>query len=210
MNKSGKQILAMLEDRYQKYGKQKLLLHVCCGPCSSGVLGQLQQYFDVTLYYYNPNIFPSSEYDKRKEELPKVVKGLHLDFPIVVEPYQADEFYSKIKGHELDPEGGERCHICYQLRMEKTAQYAKQHGYDIFTTTLSISPYKNSQVLNEIGYALGQQYGIEYLYSDFKKNNGYLKSCQISRELGIYRQDYCGCVYSLQERKRQIDELDRK
>lgn len=200
MKLNGKQIIAMLEERLKKYGKQKLLLHVCCGPCSSAVLELLEKYFDITLFYYNPNIYPAEEYTKREKEIHKVVSGLHLPVDVVTCEYEPQEYYSVIKGHESDPEGGERCHLCYRLRMEEAVKYAKEHGYDLFTTTLSISPYKHSDILNEIGFALENQYGVPYLYSDFKKNNGYLRSCQITRELGIYRQDYCGCIFSLNER----------
>lgn len=201
MKRNGKQIRAMLEERYVKYGKQKLLLHVCCGPCSSGVLEMLTNYFDITLYYYNPNIYPTEEYFKREQEIYKVIRGLNLKLPVVVEEYQPNEFYDIVKGHEQDEEGGYRCKLCYRLRMEQSAKYAKEHHFDLFTTTLSISPYKHSETLNEIGYELASIYGIEYLYSDFKKNNGYLRSCQITRELGIYRQDYCGCVFSLRDKE---------
>lgn len=204
MKLSGKQIIQMLETRVKENGKQKLLLHVCCGPCSSAVMELLKKYFDITLYYYNPNIYPETEYWKREEEIRKVLTGLtYTDIPLIVEEYDSKTYYDCIAGYEKDQEGGERCHICYRLRMEKAVQYAKDHNFDIFTTTLSISPYKNSDVLNNIGFELSERYGVEYLYSDFKKNNGYLRSCQITRDLNIYRQDYCGCVFSWNERRQQ-------
>ncbi len=194
----------MLDKRLEENGRQPLLLHVCCGPCSSGVLELLAKYFDITLYYYNPNIYPHEEYKKRGDEIQKVLTGLRLDtVQVVIEHYDETEFYQAIKGHENDPEGGDRCHICYRLRMQRAVEYAKQHGFSLFTTTLSISPYKNSEILNQIGFALAEQYGVEYLYSDFKKNNGYLRSCVLSRQLGIYRQDYCGCVYSYVARRKE-------
>lgn len=203
MKRNGKQIIAMLEENLAKHGRQKLLLHVCCGPCSSAVLELLTKYFDITLYYYNPNIYPSEEYTKREQELHKVVSGLHMDVQVISEEYDPTVFYSLVRGHEADPEGGERCKLCYHLRMEQAVKYAKEHAYDLFTTTLSISPYKHSDTLNEIGFDLEKEYGVPYLYSDFKKNNGYLRSCQITRELGIYRQDYCGCVFSFRSRGKE-------
>ena len=177
---------------------KKLLLHACCGPCSSYVLEYLSKYFDITIFYYNPNVSPESEFLKRVEELKKLISLMPLinKVDVVVPTYDNKIFNETIKGHEKDPEGGERCYLCYKLRMENSIIYAKEHDYDYFTTTLSISPYKNSNWLNEIGEALEKEYGVKYLYADFKKKNGYKRSIELSKIYNLYRQDYCGCVYS--------------
>ena len=186
--------------------KPKLLLHSCCAPCSSYVLKYLSNYFEITIYYYNPNIDTKEEFDLRAEEqirLIREIKGEHkIDY--VIEYFEPSEFEEIAKGREEDKEGGERCGLCYNLRLEKTAIYAKEHGYDYFTTTLSISPYKNSQKLNEIGGKLGEKYNINYLYADFKKNNGYKQSIELSKQYNLYRQDYCGCKYSKIEHERRL------
>ena len=177
---------------------QKLLLHACCGPCSSYVLEYLSKYFEITIFYYNPNISPESEFIKRVEELKKLISVMPLEnkVEVVVPDYDGKIFYETIKGHEQDKEGGERCYLCYKLRMENSCKYAKENNYDFFTTTLSISPYKNSDWLNEIGEDLEKEYDIKYLYADFKKKNGYKRSIELSKIYNLYRQDYCGCVYS--------------
>lgn len=183
--------------------RPKLLLHSCCGPCSSYVLSALIDYFDITVYFYNPNIYPNEEYNKRLKEQIKLINEMNNNkIDIVETPYDDEDYYTYIKGHEKDPEGGARCHLCYQYRMQKTCIYAKKNNYDYFTTTLSVSPYKNSKVLNEIGKSLEEQYKIKYLYSDFKKKDGYKKSIELSKKYNLYRQDYCGCKYSI----RKIDE----
>ena len=186
--------------------KPKLLLHSCCAPCSSYVLKYLSNYFEITIYYYNPNIDTKEEFDLRAEEQIRLIgeiKGEHkIDY--VIEYFEPSEFEEIAKGREEDKEGGERCGLCYNLRLEKTAIYAKEHGYDYFTTTLSISPYKNSQKLNEIGEKLGEKYNINYLYADFKKNNGYKQSIELSKQYNLYRQDYCGCKYSKIEHERRL------
>lgn len=177
--------------------KPKLLIHSCCGPCSSYVLFYLNKYFDITIYYYNPNIDTKNEFNKRLLEQKRLIKEMFNDEIKVIEgSYEPKIYYSKIKGHEKDKEGEERCHICYKLRLEETAKYAKENGFDFFTTTLSVSPYKNAKVLNLLGERLEKEYNIKYLYADFKKKDGYKKSVMYSKEYNLYRQDYCGCVYS--------------
>ena len=176
----------------------KLLLHSCCAPCSSRVIEYLTNYFDITIYYYNPNIEPFSEYMKRKEEEIKFIK----EFPhqhkldIIDCDYDNHLFKKMAKGLEEIKEGGIRCYKCYFLRLHNTALKAKELGYDYFGTTLTVSPYKNSQVLNKIGYNLEKEIDIKYLPSDFKKNNGYKRSIELSKEYDLYRQNYCGCIYS--------------
>ena len=175
-----------------------LLLHSCCAPCSSYVLEYLSQYFSITVLYYNPNIFPEEEYKYRIQEQQKLIDNLPVKnkISLIGTEYTPEDFYSKIKGHEKDKEGGERCFICYELRLREAAKYAKEGKFDYFTTTLSISPLKNADKLNEIGGIIAQEKGIKYLYSDFKKRNGYKRSTDLSKEYGLYRQNYCGCVYS--------------
>lgn len=181
--------------------KPSLLLHVCCAPCASYVIEYLSDYFNITLFYYNPNISPKSEYDFRLAELKRFIsehpkaKGI----TILESPYNESEFYAATKGMENLPEGGERCKVCYELRLRKTAELAKTHGFDFFTTTLTISPYKNAAWLNEIGKNLMEEFGINYLFSDFKKKNGYKRSIELSAEYNLYRQDFCGCAYSKAE-----------
>ena len=178
--------------------RPRLLLHACCAPCSSYVLEYLSQYFDITLYFYNPNISPEEEYRFRADELVRLTEEMPLkaDVSVITEKYNSDEFYNAVRGMEDQPEGASRCKICYRLRLEKSAEYAKDNGFDYFTTTLSISPYKNSVWLNEIGAELSERYGVGYLTSDFKKKNGYKRSCELSLQYGLYRQDYCGCEFS--------------
>lgn len=180
-----------------------LLIHSCCAPCSSYVLEYLSEYFSITVLYYNPNIFPKEEYEYRISEQEKLIKALPVKNPISFIPtkYEPDKFHEDIKGHEGDKEGGERCFICYELRLRESARYALEGGFDYFTTTLSISPMKNASKLNEIGIRLAEEYGLEYLVSDFKKKNGYKRSVELSKEYGLYRQDYCGCIYSKLERE---------
>lgn len=183
-----------------------LFLHSCCAPCSSYVLEYLSQYFKITVFYYNPNIYPDDEYYKRVEEQKKFIERFpaknKIDF--VEGNFDKDRFYSMAKGLENAPEGGERCFLCYELRLREAAEYAKARNMDYFTTTLSISPLKNAEKLNEFGLNLANEYGIKYLVSDFKKKNGYKRSTELSKQYGIYRQDYCGCIFSKQERELQI------
>lgn len=175
-----------------------LLLHACCAPCSSYVLEYLSRYFQITVLYYNPNISPRAEYDTRAEELKRLIDEMEFIHPVklLVGEYEPEKFYSMAKGMEELPEGGERCFRCYEQRLRYTAGLAKEQGFDYFTTTLSISPLKNAAKLNEIGAKLAGEFGVEYLLSDFKKKNGYKRSVELSGEHGLYRQDYCGCVFS--------------
>ena len=187
--------------------KPKLLLHCCCAPCSSYVLQYLHSYFDITLHFYNPNISPETEYNYRAEELKRLVSELGLSEKInfIFESYDPKPFYEISKGLEDLPEGGERCFKCYCLRLQKSAEVATANGFNYFTTTLSISPHKNADKLNEIGGKLAEKYNVNYLYSDFKKKNGYKRSCELSLQFNLYRQDYCGCIYSkLEAEKRKI------
>ena len=183
--------------------KPSLLLHACCAPCSSYVLEYLADYFDITLFYYNPNITYKDEYEKRVQELKNLVKLMKLDIRIIEGKYEPERFFQMAKGLEKLAEGGERCFKCYELRLNEAAILARQMDFDYFTTTLSISPMKNAEKLNEIGERLAVQYGVKYLFSDFKKKNGYKRSIELSREYNLYRQDYCGCVYSKMQREEE-------
>ena len=175
--------------------RPRLLLHACCGPCSSAVLERLCRYFDITVLYYNPNTWPAEEYHRRGEELERFVAAAHpLGVTVVEDRYDPQEFYSAVAGLENEPERGGRCTVCYRLRMRRAAQYAAEHGFDWFTTTLSIKR------INAIGQELEQEFGVKHLPSDFKKQNGYLRSLQLSEEYGLYRQDYCGCEFSAKAR----------
>lgn len=175
-----------------------LFLHSCCAPCSSYVLEYLSNYFEITVLYYNPNIFPESEYTKRIWEQQKLIDEMNVKYPIsfMAGPYDKEKFYEMAKGLEEVKEGGVRCFGCYELRLRETARIAAQAGFDYFTTTLSISPLKNAEKLNEIGVKLAEEYGVSYLLSDFKKKNGYKRSIELSKQYGLYRQDYCGCEFS--------------
>ena len=180
--------------------RPKLLLHVCCAPCSSYVLEYLNKYFDITVFYYNPNISSEEEYNKRLNEERRFVSEYPFENSVkevINGKYDNDLFEKTIKGLENEKEGGIRCFKCYRLRLEESAKYAKENGFDYFTTTLTISPYKNASKLNEIGDELSKEYGIKYLFSDFKKKNGYKRSIELSHEYNLYRQDFCGCVYSV-------------
>ncbi len=183
-----------------------LLLHSCCAPCSSYVLEYLSQYFKITVFYYNPNIYPEDEYFKRVEEQKRLIKEMPLKNPVgfMEEGYHSERFYEAVKGLEHIKEGGERCFACYRLRLTETARLAEENGLDYFTTTLSISPYKNAEKLNEIGEELSEVYSVKHLTSDFKKKNGYKRSVEISQEYGMYRQNYCGCVFSMREREEAL------
>ena len=180
-----------------------LLLHSCCAPCSSYVLECLSEYFKITVLYYNPNIYPDEEYFKRVKEQQQFIERFPAKNPIcfVEGDFEKERFYEMAKGLEEIPEGGERCFRCYELRLREAAIYAQEQGLDYFTTTLSISPLKNAGKLNEIGLALAEEYGVKYLVSDFKKKNGYKRSVELSHEYGMYRQEYCGCVFSMRQRR---------
>ncbi len=182
--------------------RPKLLLHSCCGPCSSSVLELLVKYFDVDIYYYNPNIYPESEFIKRSNTQEKLLNQLNNKTKFIEGKYDYDLYKESVIGLEKEPEGGLRCKKCINLRMEQACKYAKEHNYDFFTTTLSVSPHKNSKMINEIGYSLQEKYNIPYLYSDFKKKEGYKRSIVLSKEYNLYRQDYCGCEYSLRNEKK--------
>lgn len=181
--------------------RPKLLLHVCCGPCSSYVLEYLCKYFDITIFYYNPNISPKEEYDKRVEEVKRLLKTASFikNVKFVNGKYENEKFEEIAKGLEEEKEGGKRCKKCYHLRLYETAKYAKNNSFDYFTTTLSISPYKDANALNSIGKKLSEEFDIPYLFSDFKKKNGYKRSIELSKEYNLYRQDFCGCIYSKKE-----------
>lgn len=185
-----------------------LLLHSCCAPCSSYVLETLAENFKITVFYYNPNIYPEEEYWHRVEEQKEFIKKLSTKYPIsfVEGAYEKDRFYQTVKGMEHIPEGGERCFACYHLRLKEAVRIAQEGNFDYVTTTLTISPLKNAEKLNEIGEDLARRAGIQWLPSDFKKKNGYKRSIELSREYNMYRQDYCGCVYSFRERNKRIQD----
>ena len=185
--------------------KPRLLLHSCCAPCSSHCLLLLNEYFKITIYFTNDNIYPEKEYFTRLEELKRFIKDVNLDIDILAADFNSDDYFNAIKGLEKLGEKSQRCYNCYKLRLEKTALKAKELNFDFFTTTLSISPHKNEKWINEIGYSLEEKYEVKYLYSNFKKENGYLNSIKLSNEYNLYRQDYCGCVFSLQERVNQSE-----
>ncbi|WP_434309179.1 epoxyqueuosine reductase QueH [Hominifimenecus sp. rT4P-3] len=180
-----------------------LLLHSCCGPCSSSVLEQLTENFRVTVFYFNPNISPREEYEKRVEEQRRLLEHLPAKYPVSFWEgrYVPEEFYQAVQGLEHISEGGERCFVCYRQRLREAAIMAAAGGFDYFTTTLSVSPMKNAAKLNEIGLELSGKYGVKYLVSDFKKRDGYKRSIELSEKYGMYRQDYCGCVFSKEERR---------
>lgn len=182
-----------------------LLLHSCCGPCSSYCIEYLSQFFNITVFYYNPNIYPDEEYYTRVKEQERFIKEFPTKHPVsfIEGDYDTKSFYEIAKGLEHEPEKGARCHKCYELRLRRTAQVAKEKGFDFFTTTLTISPMKDSQVLNEIGQRIALEEGVSWLVSDFKKKEGYKRSTELSKEYCMYRQDYCGCVYSYRDRQAQ-------
>lgn len=197
-----KELDKVLDGLGQQGRVPRLLLHSCCAPCSSYVLEYLSEYFEITVFYYNPNIYPESEYHKRVTEQQMLIGKLNPLYPIsfLEGTYDKEKFYRMSAGLEQEKEGGERCLRCYALRLRETAKRAKEGGFDYFTTTLSISPLKNAQKLNEIGLSVGRKTGVLYLMSDFKKRNGYKRSVELSAEYGLYRQDYCGCQFSLENR----------
>lgn len=200
MNKINYQLILDKEIEKIKASASKptLLLQACCAPCSSYVLEYLASVFDITLYFYNPNIYPEKEHTFRLEELRRLVDEMPLpsEVKVIGAEYEPEKFFEMAKGLEELQEGGERCFKCYALRLEKTAQAAKDGGFDYFSTTLSISPHKNAAKLNEIGAELSEKYGVKYLFSDFKKRGGYKRSCELSEQYKLYRQNYCGCVFS--------------
>ena len=202
-----KELENIIEQHKLDNKRSKLLIHSCCAPCSSYVLEYLSQYFDITIFYYNPNIYPETEYVRRAKEQQNLIKEMQL--PSLVEfvqgEYESKLFYESVKGLEKEPEGGKRCFECYELRLRKAAKYAAENQFDYFTTTLTISPHKNAEKLNEIGERVGAEYSISHLPSDFKKKNGYKRSIELSREYNLYRQDYCGCVFSIRDKKEELE-----
>lgn len=181
--------------------KPKLLLHACCGVCSSAVLEKLLNYFDITILYYNPNIYPNEEYIKRLNTQNEIIAKMKAKVNLLELGHKEEDFKKIAKGLEKEKEGGARCTKCYYLRLEETAKLAKDNNYDYFCTTLSVSPHKNSEKLNQIGKMLEEKYKVKYLYSDFKKKDGYKRSIELAKKYGLYRQDYCGCEYSKKERE---------
>lgn len=213
MNINYQKVLEKTLEENQKNGKiPTLLLHSCCAPCSSYCLEYLSNYFYITVFYYNPNIYPDEEYKKRVKEQKEFIRKVPAKYEIsfLEGAYDKEKFYAMAKGLEEVKEGGERCFLCYELRLREAAELAKRLGMDYFTTTLSISPLKNAAKLNEIGGMLEQEYGVSYLYSDFKKKGGYQRSVVLSNEYGMYRQYYCGCVFSKNQRDREIAEKERE
>ena len=197
-----KELDKVIESLSQQEKIPTLLLHSCCAPCSSYVLEYLSNYFGITVFYYNPNIYPDEEYEMRVREQQRFIRAFPAKHPIdfIEGAYDKERFYEMARGLEAVPEGGQRCFQCYELRLREAGELAKARGFDYFTTTLSISPMKNAEKLNEIGLRLAEELGVSYLCSDFKKRNGYKRSTELSREYGMYRQDYCGCVFSYNQK----------
>lgn len=191
--------------------KKRLLIHSCCGPCSSAVLEYLNNFFKIDIYFYNPNITISYEYNYRIAEQKEMIEKLEYDMGVIEGSYDPKkDFFEKVKGLENEPEGGKRCYSCYDLRIAETARKAKEEGYDFFSTVLSISPMKNVNYINELGDKYSKEYDIPFLFADFKKKNRYLRSIQISKELNMYRQDYCGCIFSKVEREKIEKEREKR
>ncbi|MGN0399154.1 MAG: epoxyqueuosine reductase QueH [Blautia sp.] len=206
-----KELEKIIEKNQKEDRIPALFLHSCCAPCSSYVLEYLSPFFRITDFFYNPNISPESEYTKREKELEHLIKRMPFqNRPVFLRgEYCPEKFYEMAKGMETIPEGGERCFACYRLRLEETARMAAEGGYDYFATTLTISPLKNAAKLNEIGEELEKKYGVKHLPSDFKKKNGYKRSIELSDEYDLYRQDFCGCVFSKRERDSRKNSLHR-
>lgn len=183
--------------------KPTLLLHSCCGPCSSAVIERLMADFSITVFYYNPCIHPEEEYIKRKNTQLELIADLNKDLNAGIKfldcDYDAEKYFELTNGFENEREGGARCNVCFLQRLEKTASEAKENGFDYFTTTLTVSPHKNAELINQIGNSLSEKYDIKFLPSNFKKQNGYLRSIQLSKQYSLYRQNYCGCIYSKRE-----------
>lgn len=205
-----KELDSLIEKLTKEESVPTLLLHSCCAPCSSYILEYLSNYFKITIFFYNPNIYPLEEFSRRVEEQKRFISELKVKHEInfIEGKYDTNSFYEISKGMEKEKEGGERCFKCYELRLKETAIIVKEKGFDYFTTTLSISPHKNSQKLNEIGKKLSEEYNVKYLYSDFKKKEGYKRSIELSKEYSLYRQDYCGCVFSKNERLEAENQRD--
>lgn len=194
---------ALIEHNQKSGIVPKLLLHSCCAPCSSYVVEYLSSFFEITVFYYNPNLYPSEEYTIRSNEQKRFINEFKAKYPVsyIETKFDPDEFYNKIKGYENEKEGGKRCQQCFDLRLSRTVSLAKEKGFDFFATTLTISPLKNAAIINETGERLEREYGVRYLASDFKKKNGFKRSTELSKEYNLYRQDYCGCVFSKIQRE---------
>jgi predicted adenine nucleotide alpha hydrolase (AANH) superfamily ATPase len=200
-----KELDSIIEKNIAAAAVPTLLLHSCCAPCSSYVLEYLSRYFAITDFYYNPNISPSTEYEYREEELDRLIREMPVSHPVTFlrGKYEPERYYAAVKGYEDAPEGGERCEICFRLRLEEAAKKAKELGLDYFATTLTISPMKDPVLLNQIGEEMAEKYGVKYLPSEFRKRNGYKRSTELSREYGLYRQNFCGCVFSRMEAEKR-------
>ncbi|ABR33469.1 epoxyqueuosine reductase QueH [Clostridium beijerinckii] len=206
-----KELDSLIENLVKNEEVPTLLLHSCCAPCSSYVLEYLSQYFKITIFFYNPNIYPMEEYTRRVAEQKGLISEMKVknEIRFIEGKYDTESFYKLTKGLEEEKEGGVRCFNCYELRLNEAAIMAKEKGYDYFTTTLSISPHKNSAKLNEIGKSLSEEHDVKYLYSDFKKKEGYKRSIELSKQYKLYRQDYCGCVFSKNERMNDGNEKNK-
>lgn len=207
-----KELDSIIKSITENEARPRLLLHACCAPCSSYCLEYLSEYFDITVLFYNPNLYPETEYVKRAKEEERLIETVNSKaadedkkIKLVVSDFDSNEFYDRVKGLENCKEGGDRCRECFTLRLEKAARYAAENGFDFFTTTLTISPLKNAKLLNEIGERAGEKFGVKHLPSDFKKKGGYQRSIVLSREYGLYRQNYCGCVFSQRDRQSETE-----
>lgn len=176
--------------------RPKLLIHSCCAPCSSYVLEYLNDYFDITVFYYNPNIYPKEEFSRRALEQKNLIEKMGLSVNVIVGDFEDDLYYREVRGLESEPEGGARCRVCFRLRFEKTAALAAKLGFDYFTTTLTISPLKDAEIINTLGEEIAKKYSVRFLNSDFKKREGYKRSVELSKKYALYRQNYCGCIFS--------------
>ena len=202
MNQNYYQEFLTIVKKIDKNKKPKLLLHVCCAPCSSHCISVLDEFFDITVFYYNPNISPFEEYERRLNEEIRFLNEAYPHIKVINAKYDSEKFEEMAKGLENLPEGGERCKKCYKMRLEKSGEYAKQNDFDYFTTTLTVSPYKHSATLNQIGGEIANKVGVKYLFSDFKKEDGYKHSIELSKKYNLYRQDYCGCKFSNELREK--------
>ena len=196
------------KEQIELFGKgKKLLLHACCAPCSTACIERLIEDFDITVYFYNPNMDSKEEYEKRAEEMKRFLSVAYKDkVGLIMEDYLPSEYLNAVNGLENQPEGGARCEKCFYLRLKKTAEYAQENSFDFITTTLTVSPYKNAPLINQVGESACENSAVKWLYSDFKKANGYLRSIELSKLFGLYRQNYCGCVFSKNEREKQMED----
>lgn len=196
------------KEQIELFGKgKKLLLHACCAPCSTACIERLIEDFDITVYFYNPNMDSIKEYEKRAEEMKRFLSVAYKDkVGLITEDYLPNEYLNAVNGLENQPEGGARCEKCFYLRLKKTAEYAQENSFDFITTTLTVSPYKNAPLINQVGESVCENSAVKWLYSDFKKANGYLRSIELSKLFGLYRQNYCGCVFSKNEREKQMED----